>query len=304
MLRFLFKIALFSIIPVGTLLGVVLLENGKTDYFYDKVTTPKQKSLILGISKSEQGIIPAILNAKIIDADFYNFSFALSVSPYGKAYYESIKNKIEFDQRNSIFILTIDPWSVASTKEDPNNEVKFEENKNFLGTIPSTTINPNFFYLKDYFSKPFFEIILRNLKSGYFTLHDDGWLEVNITDEPKEKESRIRQRIFDYQKRNKHLVISDKRFEYFEKTIDLLKKQGKVFVVRLPVDKHLIELENKYETQFNQKLQTILAESQLDYLDFTKSDLEKWSFTDGIHLEKSSAVIITEEIGDWILSLN
>jgi hypothetical protein len=114
------------------MLGVILLENGKTDYFYDKVTTPRKKSMILGISKSEQGIIPSVLNEKVKDADFYNFSFALSVSPYGEAYLESIKNKIDDGPKKGMFILSVDPWSVASFREDPDNENKFEETLHLL----------------------------------------------------------------------------------------------------------------------------------------------------------------------------
>jgi len=286
------------------MLGVILLENGKTDYFYDKVTTPRKKSMILGISKSEQGIIPSVLNEKVKDADFYNFSFALSVSPYGEAYLESIKNKIDDGPKKGMFILSVDPWSVASFREDPDNENKFEENDNFLGTIPNVSINPNIFYLKGYFSKPFYEVIHRNFSPGYFSLHDDGWLEINISIEPDEKKARISQKISEYTKRNETLIISEKRFEYLEKTIVELTKHGKVFIVRLPVDVNLLELENKYEPQFSLKLEQILGKYQLNYLDFTKEDLDKWSYTDGIHLDKNSAKKISEEIGDWILSFN
>jgi len=299
---FIAKILIFSILPFLSLFWIVSLENGETDYFYNKISSPRKKSIIFGTSKSEQGIIPSILNGKIEGSDFYNFSFALSISPYGKTYFESIKDKVNYSEPDGIFILTIDPWAVASFKEDEENELIFEETQSFLSTIPSVTINPNIFYLKDFFLKPFFEILLRKFKSGNFVLHDDGWLEVIVSTEPEDRKERVSQRLMEYKKRNENYILSHKRFDYFEKIIIELKNQGKVFIVRLPVEEKFAEYESDYEVQFNYRLNEILVKHKLNYLDFTKGDLEKWSYIDGIHLDRNSAKLITNELSDWILS--
>ena len=62
---FLTKAILFFILTMVGLAFLLLKYGYFVDYFYEKFTTPKQTSLILGDSRSMQGIQPRIINQEL-----------------------------------------------------------------------------------------------------------------------------------------------------------------------------------------------------------------------------------------------
>ena len=73
--------------------AVFSLADGSTDAFYVKFTTPKQKALIIGSSRAAQGLQPAVINLVLENTHIYNYAFSRVHTPYGPAYFNSIKKK-------------------------------------------------------------------------------------------------------------------------------------------------------------------------------------------------------------------
>jgi histidinol phosphatase-like PHP family hydrolase len=92
--------------------------------------------------------------------------------------------------------------------------------------------------------------------------------------------------------------LSSLRLEYLEKTIKFLNSHGQVYLVRLPVDPLMLEIEDKFMPNFNQKLMEV-AKSTNGYLDLTTSNNE-FQYVDGNHIYKESGKKVTSMIAELI----
>jgi hypothetical protein len=295
MKKFILHIILFSTIVFGTIFYILLLADGHSDSFYLKLTTPKKTNLIIGTSKAAQGIQPHILK-ETLHKDFYNYAFAIYASPYGEVYLNSIKQKLDKREKDNIFILTIDAWSICTNNEDPDNPLKFRENKSFLNDITNVCQNPNFKYLISYFEGEYNTILL---KKSSTLLHDNGWLEVSLDENGVKRRTKFT--IKDYQEMINYYHFSNTRFLYLLKTIDFLNQYGKVYLVRLPVHPDLMAIEETLMPKFNKTIQPAKDKAS-GYLDLTllNKDLK---YTDGVHLNKSSGEQVSDIIAKWIKDL-
>ena len=75
------------------------------------------------------------------------------------------------------------------------------------------------------------------------------------------------------------------RLAYLNKTIQYLKKFGKVYLVRLPVSTKMFNLETFYMNDFDSRIAKAINTSD-GYLDMTPLNAN-YTFTDGNHLHKS-----------------
>ena len=203
MKRFILQTCLFVAMVKLSMLGVLLQADGYSDPFYLRFTTGKKTSLVLGTSRTAQGIQPQILNSLLNRCDFFNYSFTIGTSPYGPTFLNSIMQKLDTTAENSIFILTVDPWGISSTGVDPNNVNEFKENKLLLATTKNVNINPNIPYLIKNFDAPYYQILFNKIPMSFrkqTLLHPNGWLEV-LTDmnEQQRKNNRL-ERIKEYKK--------------------------------------------------------------------------------------------------------
>ncbi len=268
--------------------------DGNADAFYLKFTTNKQTNLILGTSKTAQGLQPESL-LKTSQIDFYNYAFAMYASPYGKVYLESIKKKLDTDSKNQTFILAVDPWSLSSTTENPNDSLKFREHQSYLAAISNPNQKINLQYLFNYFDESYYKILTKNHTAF---LHGNGWLEVTL---PKDSFSVARRKNFTisgYQKKVNNYRFSDIRYGYLLKTIEYLKNYGNVHLVRLPVHPELMDLENLIISNFNLKMQKAIHLS-MGYLDLSNENAN-FQYTDGVHLTKESGHEVSKRIGAWL----
>lgn len=294
--RFIIKGGAFFLVLAAIYLVLGFLADGKTDPFYLRFTSPKQKSLILGTSRAAQGIIPTILNKKVVankyEGPFYNFSFTVLHSPFGEVYYNAIKNKIDTNTKNGLFIIAVNPWSIASKTDSKN----LRESELELSKIKFFNSYPNYDYLKNAYKNSFFNLLKEktfNNKSIMF-LHDDGWLEVtmNISDKLIEKGSE--EKLKNY--KNKQLPfykISNYRINYLKKTIHLLKEYGDIILVRIPVDNRMLEIENLLDKEFENRIHKIAKQNSCKYISY-KDD--GYIYPDGNHLYKESGKKFTERL--------
>lgn len=307
--KFLIKTILFVLLLLITILFVFSRADGYTDPFYLRFTTPQQSSLILGTSRAAQGIQPQTLNKFLKRNDIFNYSFTIAHSPYGPAYLNSIKKKLNHDTKNGIFILTIDPWSISSQGENPNDTCNFREQNLVIGKLRWVNMNPNIPYLMKYYNEPYKKLIFNpitsintnnNVWTDIMYLHRNGWLEITIQMDSASVSERIKGKIKAYKEQilplNKY---SSKRLKYFIKTIDFLKDHGEVYIVRLPIHPQMMQLDDSLIPEFDEIMTKISSDKNVPYLNLTNKN-ETFRYTDGNHLYKDSGAIVTKLISDWI----
>jgi hypothetical protein len=271
--------------------------NGYTDPFYLRFTSEKQNNLILGTSRSAQGLLPSVFQRKL-NREFFNFSFTIVDSPYGPVYFNAIKRKINENSKSSIFILGVDPWSISSTTKNPNDYKNFLENEKCLGNMNFFNVNPNFEYILKNLPGNFELMIFE--KKGPMYLHKDGWLEVTVPMDSLNLNERIKEKVIDYRDKNsKEFTFSSLRLFYLKKTIKYLSKIGEVYLIRLPIHPEIYKIENNFMPDFNKKMEKITKYSN-GYLDLTTRNKE-FSYTDGNHLYKRSGSEVSEIISNWII---
>ena len=310
---FIRHIILFLSIVALLHIGLALLADGTTDDFYLKFSSPKQSSLILGTSRAKQGIIPSVLSSSIENSNlsFFNFSFTLKSSPFGLVYYNAIKQKIDLESKDGCFIVTVDPWSISEKISDVNRTT---DSLSVLFGISDFTSKPNFKYLFKQFPHGWGRILLNRIEkpilksysgqlnssmTGSFSvLNNDGWLDVYTSLDSgfvKRKEAEM----FEMYRNNAiYLTGSESRIEYLDTIIEFLSNHGDVYVVRLPVHKKMLSIEQQYMPDFNDQISNAIFKSE-GYLDFSTLDNE-YHYTDGNHLTKTSAKKVTQNIGEWI----
>lgn len=299
MKKFLIKCIIFFLIVIGIVSSLLILGGGYIDYFYEKFTTPKANSFILGDSRSMQGIQPAVINNYFTSSDYelpiMNYSFTIAQIAYGPLYTESIKRKLDTDTKHGLFILTVNPW-ILSSRENDNEEagVFFE-----TGMPPHNMIfvdqNPNFEYLiKNYNYFHFKSIIRRTSK-----MHKDGWLEESNL--PKDsvmfnnwKESQISL----YKKYASQWKKSTFRLKSLEKLISYLKRYGQVILLRMPIDTKINEIENNYWNHFDEDIMSISSKTNVKYFNFSFDN--NYKTYDGNHLDKFGGVDFTKNLCDSI----
>ena len=179
MIKFIFKVLVFTFITTISFFLVLSFSDGSTDNYYIRFSTPKQESLILGTSRAAVGLNPDVFNT-VCDVNMFNFAFTVTQSPYGKTYFNSIKNKIRKANRAGVFILTIDPWSISSITENPNDSVNFREVSLCLGNTENVNSNPNFEYLIKNLGGNYWKILATKFVKRAAFLHENGWLEISV----------------------------------------------------------------------------------------------------------------------------
>ncbi|HSO87117.1 MAG TPA: hypothetical protein VLQ91_11225 [Draconibacterium sp.] len=297
MKRFIINTLCFISIVLISIYFILLKVDGYTDPYYLKFTTRKQNSLIIGTSKSAQGIVPDIVN-EILDIEIYNYSFNMNISPFGPKYLESLKRKLTQKNKNGVFIVTVDCWSISSTCINPNDTLNFRENNSCIGEIKIVDKNPNMQYLYKYMFGNYYKAIF---KSSVALLHDNGWYEVSLNMDSISVNRRTYSTLLEYENNISIYKYSQTRVDYLIKTIEFLDTYGDVYLVRLPISPKLMEIENQLNPNFNSIIQQI-SRKKYDYLDLTpKNDL--FNYTDGVHLSKNSSKIVTKEISNWIKNI-
>lgn len=297
MKRYIIQLGIFIGISSVSFLLLLLKADGKSDPFYLRFTTPKQNNLIIGLSRAAQGIQPQRLK-NIIGADFYNYSFTITDSPYGPAYYKSIQKKLDESTQNGIFIIEVSPWGICAASANPNDSLLFEENEACVGKMNDVNRYPNYEYLLTFFSGQFDKIFLRPMKT--MLLHDDGWLEVTIPMDSAVVALRAHNKIKFYKEINlPQYKYSTLRYAYLMKTIDLLKDHGTVYLVRLPIHPEMKEVEHLFMHDFNEKMIELSKQKNVPYLDLTKYNSD-FIYTDGNHLYKESGKIVSDTIANWV----
>tara|TARA_R110002051_G_scaffold325045_1_gene425455 strand:+ start:4165 stop:5076 length:912 start_codon:yes stop_codon:yes gene_type:complete len=303
MKKFIIQITAFSIVMIITFFGVLSMADGYTDDFYIRFTTKQQNNLIIGTSRAAQGIHPNVLNKKL-DKIFFNYAFTGLHSPYGEVYYNSIIKKLDSTTKDGTFIISVTPWAIASRTTEANDAKNFREVGLQLDNTKNVNSYPNFDYLLNNLQGRFYQILANPFASSTF-LRKDGLLEVNIPMDSISIEIRANKKIKAYREKDlKNYHFSELRLKFLKKLIIKLNTHGKVYLVRLPIKKEVLEIENELIPKFNKILLDEIIPLTSGYLDMSRNEFEKYIFTDGNHLSKESGIIVTEHIATWIERTN
>ena len=301
MKTFLVKSILFFLIVLSILSFALIKYGGYIDHFYNKFTTPKASSLIIGDSRSLQDIQPSILNKALnntnLELPILNYSFTVKEIAYGKPYTESILRKLDQSTKNGIFILSVHPFVLSNRtgNHEEENGIYFEEDMP-PHNMRYVNINPNFEYLFENWNYFHFRGIFRKSSKT----HKDGWLEEkNLPSDTLVLNKWAKNQIRMYGDYTKKWQKSKHRLLCLENLVEKLNSFGKVFLVRLPVGENILNIENKYWEGFNEDMVNISKKHNGTYLNF-KTENKIFKTFDGVHLDKFTGVPFTKALADSI----
>lgn len=299
MKQFIIKVIIFACLIFSVITLVLVYYGGYVDYFYEKFTTPKAKSFIVGDSRSLQGIQPSVIdnyfNEKF-SSPILNYSFTIAQVSYGPLYSESIKRKLDNSGNDGLYILIVHPWILSSREgDDEEKGVFFEENKP-PHNMKFVDHSPNFEYFFRNLSYFHFRSIFRKTSK----LHKDGWLEESNL--PKDKtilENWTSNQINLYAEYAQQWEKSAYRLKSLDSLINFLKPLGTVCIVRMPVCKEILEIEENYWTNFDNDITNITDKHGVCYMNF-KNMSHAFEYYDGNHLNKYSGKTFTKLLCDSI----
>ncbi|MEW7278529.1 hypothetical protein ABW636_08025 [Aquimarina sp. 2201CG1-2-11] len=304
MKRLLFKLSLFFMICLGVLTFVLMNYGGSIDYFYEKFTTPKAKSMIIGDSRSLQGIQPRVINKYFKDTDLdlpiFNYSFTIAQAIIGPLYNKSIFKKLDKASKDGIFIISITPEMLTSHEDYDNQKGEFRESDQPPHNMSFVSINPNYEYLIKNLSFFHFKGVYR--KSS--VLHKDGWLEE--TNLPKNelvfknwKKKQIRVFLRDREK----FKLSKMRIKSLDTLITKLKQHGNVYMVRMPISKEYLGYEEQFYPKFGHIIDSLSNAKDIPFFDFNSCKEIKYKTYDGHHIDKFSGKEFTKNLCDSIYGI-
>lgn len=302
MKRFLSKISAFALLGFLTITAVLLLWPGAIDYFYVKFTSPLQRSMIVGDSRSFQGLQPSQMThlSKDFEGPVFNYSFTIGQAVYGEVYLESIKRKLDPATKNGIFILQVDPMLFTTRPgDDFENGIFFEEdlpphNMHFVAS------KPNYEYLvrnRDFFH---FRGMLRQIS----VTHPDGWLEYreNISSAAQKKDAQ-NVALKEYQRMMTEFKPTTYRVEKLQETVEFLQKHGKVVLLRMPLSAEFALTEKNFWPDLDAQMDRISKQTGAPYLNYAfRPDL--YDGYDGSHLDLKTGKVFSRHLADTIRTLS
>lgn len=301
MKRFLIHTFFTSLAIALPLYFYLSLANGFTDAFYLRFTSSSQNSLVIGTSRSAQGLDPDVLNKRLKRSDVYNYSFTQTHSPFGPIYLNSITKKLNPQAKDAVYIVSVEPWALGEFNEFPNDSSKFRENNTLLDKTSMVSLNPNIPYLLKNYSNQFFELYRSTKANHFMELHPNGWLQVKVNLSEDSILARTKRKTKDYRDNKASTYhFSELREKYLKRTIELLQQHGRVYLVRLPVGEGIFEIEEELVPDFTQRMRNLASQFHVSYFDFTTRNRD-YIYVDGNHISTKSVPVISEQVADSIL---
>ena len=299
------KLFLIKCLIAGSIVSVsvfLLLEfmGSYIDPFYNKFTSGRQSSLIIGDSKSFQGLQPAVLDDKLANSfeiPIYNYSFTIKEVVYGDRLLENIKEKLKPDTKNGLFILSVSPWVLTEREGDNIAKNEFSEMELVPCNMENVSMNPNLEYILTNFENLAFKSIFRRNSQTY----SDGWMEdKHMAPNIATKKAWEKVQLTNSRNLTKKWRKSTYRLQKLSETIAFLQKHGTVYLIRMPSGASLTDIENKYWNNFDKTISVIAQKNQVPYINFSTHN-GKYETYDGVHLNKEVGAIFSSVLSDSII---
>jgi hypothetical protein len=248
----------------------------KLDPFYWKATYASP-NLIIGASRAQKGIAPVVLQEALkLEDKALNLAFTAVDSPYGKPYFDLIKRKIKDTPTGKLFILSVHPISIMDYEAANGRR---EEGFRFYD-LWAVNANPNYEYLFRNVNgvQSLLPQLLFKGKQGreYDIIHDDGWIERTYPEERKPKS------IDEVRALSIRPVRSAKREKWLRKTVQFLKEQGVVVLVRMPVRQDILSREEEVFPEFSTFVASMADDEGVSFLDYSAQG-DDFTYFDAFH---------------------
>ena len=278
---------------ITAVVGLILFTGFFTNYFknkfdpyYVKLLNKTDRGLILGDSRALQGINPECLNFPT-----FNFAFTIGHSPYDDSYLKLIIKKVDtISKVKRYHIISLTPWSILNPENaDQDINPYFSEKLN----LPFT--KPNWEYIAKFWDLSFVNSLKLLRSKGYTT--NFGWNNQNIDSSELHKEypRRVREKIQNYKsKYNKQkITLESHRVKNLINIIEFMKKTGSISIVRLPVSKEMLELENQMFPSFNDLCIELAKGNNIEFVNLTDLHIQT---TDGNHIWANEVPKVMHEL--------
>ena len=280
---------------------ILIKYGGNVDFFYEKFTTPKAKSLIIGDSRSFQGIQPNVIDDYFINKGFdipvMNYSFTGAQAIAGPLYNASILKKLDSTATNGIFIISITPDFLTSKDGYNNNLGEFRESHQPPHNMTHVDISPNYEYLIKNLSFFHFKAVFKKTSKT----HKNGWLEEsNLPKDSLVFDTWRKQQIDVFLEDRSTYKISKFRIKSLDMLIKKLKPFGKTYLVRMPISKEFLKMENSYYPQLNTIINSLANGNNIPFFDFNNSEKLLYETYDGHHIDKYDGKRFTQTLCDSI----
>jgi hypothetical protein len=293
LLFFKLGIRLFASI-LGLVLYIGFFTNhfkNKYDPYYVKLLNKTNRGLILGDSRALQGI-----NPKYLKFPTFNFAFTIGHSPFDDSYLKIIQKKIDtISKVKRHHIISVTPWSLLSPEL-----VKDDINPYFSENLYFHFSNPNWEYILKYWDLSFVNSLKLMRNKSYTT--DYGWNNQNIERDElyREYPRRVREKVQNYKLKYKRqiLTLESHRVQNLINIIRFLRKTGRVTIIRLPISKEMLELENQVFPSINNLINKIAKDNSLYFIDLTDLNIQT---TDGNHIWGGEVPRVMQELNRRIL---
>ncbi len=304
MRKFIVLISIFLTLLLLVMAGTFWLKpKGQIGGYYERFASPKAYSLILGSSMAAQDIDPMVIDSvfnNVYKLPIYNYSFSIHVSPYGVVYSNSILRKLADNQnRNSLFILAVDPFSIGNSLTDVEGGKRREEG-GYLDNMWCVHHVPNVEYLLFYsvLDKQFYK---KTTSTGFINESGRYVSGRQMNEDSSEVLKRIHEVILPdyYDNILPNYSPSNERVESLMKLVRQLRERGDVFLVRLPVGPEISMITDSIYPNFDQDMKEWASQEGVGYINF-KADSARYRTTDGVHLYASEGSRLTLALCDSI----
>jgi len=300
MTKLILKSVLFcSLLGGAYFLLVDRLSQGFVDMYYPKFTQ-EAGSLIIGLSRADQGIDPQILEDRLQGdgCAMPMVNFAANQNYFGEVYHRAIQEKLGPIKGQRVFIVSVSPGSFSAPKGFGDKGIRTLDGKMAIGKAGDFTSKPNYNYIMNCYGMGLYTALIDDRGWANLVSHENGWNELSL----EAGSSTIsRALMLDWKKQN--LAYYDRqlhkseikahRKEWFLKTLDHLKGEGTVYLIRMPVDTEILEFETQSWPGFTAYINSISHEKKIPYFDYTQGP-GTFATYDGSHLHGESAKAFTE----------
>lgn len=299
--KFIKKLALYLLICLGIVTLILETKGHHIDAFYEKFTTPKVNSMIIGDSRGFQDLMPSIINnalpASTYALPIYNYAFTIDQAHIGPHYTKSILRKLTQQKTNGLFLISLTPMMLSSDIKNNNENLEFIEDGAPPHNMYFVNTKPNY----EYFIKNIDYFEFKAMFKKEYTVHEDGWMEINHISDDKQRLKEWKNTQMDrFKAMAKTSKPSDYRIRSLDTLVKTLKKYGNVYLLRVPIDQDFLDLETTYFKDFNRSVGAIAEKNNIPYINFGITDSTYFAF-DGHHLDKKSAELFSKNVCDSII---
>jgi hypothetical protein len=290
MVRFAVKLVLFVAITLSVWLVLLYIPSrGFSDRFEMKFNEPCG-SMITGSSRALLSMSPDEIDPTgFFQKPFLNFAFTQRTSPYGEVYYHAISHKLFSGTKNGIFLLEVNPLAIYTASDS------FAESGLILGRMHFFNLNPNPEYVLLNSEHALYQLYLKPpAANNNVVYHSSGWNENTIDADTSLRSKKIAEQYTAHEKLFKEWENPAYRLHWLERTIQLMKAQGNVILVRVPVRPEMRELERKYYPGFDELMDSIAERNKAKYWNYL--DDEGYDFYDIHHMTGPSAKRFSSEL--------